>query len=261
MATTDREVKEISDQPAGTQEQYGTAINASNLRVRGVAHVDGAPRVLVAAAMSPQRLGAALMRLVSEWDGSEKPKRQDREAIERLAATMLVERGTRRAKVVELVDGKKVMVEKDVPNMVPDMARANAEAQHWYMHELGIRFGKLKTLPEVREQLVLWIQDQGFSDAKRRAAEMLAWWLDNTCPCCNGRKRETIHGTPSLSHRACQACKGTGTTRIPHDQNQTRELVEAWKINQHIDVCLKSARGAMNVRLKGMRERKAKTDD
>jgi hypothetical protein len=260
MSNTDQDVKEISDAAPSLQEQYGSAINASNLRVRGVDQADGAARILIAAAMSPNRLGAALMRLVSEWDGSQKPRRQNPAAIERLAATMLIQQGTRRAKVDELINGKKTSVERDVPNMVPDIDKAHAEAQQWYMHELGIHFQRLKTLPEVREQLAFWIQEQGIGDARRRAAEMLAWWLDSTCPVCSGRKRETISGTPSLSHRACQACKGTGVRRIPHSQNLTRELVEAWKINRHIDVCVKSAQGSLQVRLRGMRARPAKTE-
>lgn len=267
MTNIDKDTKEISDAPPSAQERYSSAVNASSLRVRGASDgdadvddckADGAPRILIAAAMSPQRLGAALMRLVSEWDGSEKPRRLDRSAVERLAETMLVQKGMRKTQLVDVVNGKKQLVEVDMPNMVPDSAAAQAEANRWYMHELGIRFQKLKTLPEVRDQLTFWIQEQGIGDARRRAAEMLAWWLDNTCPACNRRKRETVPGTPSLSHRPCQACKGTGVTRIPHSQNNTRELVEAWKINRHIDVCLKTAQGALQVRLRGMRARPAK---
>ena len=198
------------------------------------------------------------MRLVSEWDACEKPRKQGHDAIEKIAATKLVQRGTRKDMVLTAVNGKKQLVETVVPNMVPDMAAAQAQAHEWYVHELKMLFQKLKTMPEVRAQLTVWILDQGISDSSRRAAEILSWWLHNICPACEGRKKERIPGTPSLSHRDCQVCKGSGKTRVPHGLNNSRELVESWKILKHIDVCVKSAQGSLQTRLRGVQARRPK---
>ncbi len=57
----------MNDAPT-TEEKYTTAIHASNLRVE--ADKGGAADVLIAVGWSPSRLGAALLRLHSEFDGA-----------------------------------------------------------------------------------------------------------------------------------------------------------------------------------------------
>ena len=61
-----------------TAEKYSSAISASNLKVE--ADKGGAADVLIAVGWSPSRLGAALMRLHTEYDGaglSRNPSRTD----------------------------------------------------------------------------------------------------------------------------------------------------------------------------------------
>ena len=53
-------------------EQYTSAIHASNLRVE--ADRPGKADVIISAGWAPARLGSALLRLHSEWDGAAHPK-------------------------------------------------------------------------------------------------------------------------------------------------------------------------------------------
>lgn len=59
----------MTDRPT-VEESYISAAHTSNLRM--VAERTGAADVMVAAGWSDSRIGQALMRLASEWDGAEK---------------------------------------------------------------------------------------------------------------------------------------------------------------------------------------------
>ena len=54
-------------------EAYSSACNTSNLSVKAEQRNDG--DVLIACGMTPGLLGAALLRLHSEWDGTAKPRK------------------------------------------------------------------------------------------------------------------------------------------------------------------------------------------
>ena len=54
-------------------EQYTVSMNASNLRVE--ADIRSQADILIAAGWSASRLGAALLRLHSEWDSAEHPRK------------------------------------------------------------------------------------------------------------------------------------------------------------------------------------------
>ena len=173
-----------------------------------------------------------MVRLHSEWDACEKPQRMTASAVELLALSM-----------------PRLGKDKDVV----DHVGARQKAQDWYMHELKILFGKLKTLPEVRQQLTMWAQKQGMAKPEHRAAEVLSWWLDPTCPTCEGRGKERIPGTPSLSLKPCRTCKGSGERRIPHEQGIERSYFESGKMLKHIEVCVKTAQSNLKKRLSGFR--------
>lgn len=224
--------------PPDIAEQYAVAINARNLRVKGASaitgqsDVRGAADILMAAAWSPSRLGAALLRLHSEWDACEKPRRLTREAVTALANSM-----------PRLGEQKNIV----------DHVGANQKAHEWYMHELKILFGKLKTMPEVRQQMVIWAQKQAIENPEHRVAEILAWWLDHICPACQGRGKERVANTPALSHRDCKVCRGTGETRLPHRQGYDNYVRESARMLAHIKGCLHSARVAIKQRLVPLR--------
>ncbi|MFZ2306829.1 MAG: hypothetical protein WAW73_20335 [Rhodoferax sp.] len=218
------------DQKPNIEERYTGATHASNLKVE--AERSGAADLLIAMGWSPTRLGAALLRLHSEWDACEKPRRPTREAVDLLAASM-----------PRLGEGKNVV----------DHVGARQKAHDWYMHELKILFGKLKTMPEVRQQLVMWAQKQAIEKPDHRVAEVLAWWLDHTCPACEGRGKERIANTPALSLRPCKVCRGTGETRLPHRQGYDNYVRESERMLKHIEVCIKTAQTSVRQRLQGFR--------
>lgn len=211
-------------------ERYSNATHASNLKVE--AERGGAADVLIAMGWSPSRLGGALMRLHSEFDGCEHPKRPTQAAIELLALSM------------DRVGGDKNIV---------DHAGAHRRAHDWHMHELKILFGKLKTMPEVRHQLVMWAGKQAIANPEHHVAEVLSWWLDHKCPACEGRAKERIANTPSLSHRDCKVCRGTGERRIPHKQGDERYIADTRRMLRHIDGCVQSAQTNLKQRLRQYR--------
>ncbi len=72
-------------------ERYTSATHASSLVV--TAERGGAADMLIAAGWSPSRLGASLLRLVSEWDGAEKPRPMHARGINILATEIAREHG------------------------------------------------------------------------------------------------------------------------------------------------------------------------
>lgn len=238
------------ENPAPTvEEMYDSATHASNLRVQ--ADRNGPADVIIAMGWSPSQVGAALMRLQSEWSGAAHPKKPTRAAVEALALSMpRIEHGERKSKETVMQDGKPVIIEKMVPNMVVDMAGAQRQAHDWHMYETKILLGKLKTLPAARDQLARWARLQLIDNADHRVAEILHWHLDHVCPACEGRGKELIPNTPSLSHRDCKACRGSGETRIPSQQGNEQYLHESKKLLRYINDCIKTARTGLKQRLR-----------
>lgn len=212
------------------EERYTSAGNATDLTVD--AERGGAADVIIAAGWSPSRLGAALLRLHSEWDASEKPKKMTKEAIEGLALTL-----------PRIEQGRKMVKGEAVVNMVVDMRRANQMAHDWHLHELRLLLGKLKTLPAIRYQIALQADQWGMADAQDKAAAVIRYWLDQACGSCHGRKFRLIPGTPALSDRPCLVCHGSGIGHAPYGQDG-RKLVN------FIDDCVSRARQSIKKRLR-----------
>ncbi len=209
--------------PPTVEERYGAATNASNLKVEARRQLPA--DLLIAAGWSPSRLGAALLRLHSEWDGAEKPPRPQltKERLERIAADL---------PRLEVGNSKDVL----------DIKRARHQAHEWHMHELKILFQKLKTMPEVRQQLSLWAHERGIEEPEEMAARVLSWWLDHICLTCGGHGRELFSGSPVLSKRKCRDCNGTGSKVRPSGMG-SRDMLD------HIDRCLIAARVSIRQRL------------
>lgn len=215
--------------PPTTEERYSNATHATSLVVD--AERSGAGDVLIAAAWSESHLGAALMRLHSEFDGAEKPKKIGAQATVELARMIARE-------------NKRV-----IPNDT-DLQDARSKAAQWLLHEQKLQLGKLKTLPDVRGQLVMWSKVKGMgSDPQTLVANTLMWWLDPTCHVCHGRRWQVVEGTPSLSERACEACKGVGSRPRPGG-------MEGGVLMAYIDHCISEARVSMRRRLRVHQESK-----
>jgi hypothetical protein len=220
---------------AGIEEQYSSATNTTNLKVeaRRRLPVD----YVVAAGWSRSRLGAALLRVHSEWDGSEKPIRPTQQAIDALAASYKRED-----------DGLVPWSDKvggEVVRMKP-IAVARRQANQWHLHELGLLFQKLKTLPEVRRELIGWCDRIGIHGGEHKAPAVIGWWLDPTCVECGGLRFQIIPGTARHSDKACEKCKGSGEAHLPYGQ-------DGRKVLGYIVDCLQAARSSMQGRFKHQR--------
>lgn len=224
--------------PPTTEERYGTATKASNLRVQ--AERSGSADSLIAAGWSKSRLGAALMRFHSEWDGCEKPRRQSHERIQLMAKTFKAR-----------ADGK---VEFSPGVWMAPMAAAHRQAHDWHIHEVKLLLQKLKTLPDVRRELVMWTAKQGIENPEGRVAEIIIWWLDHVCPACDGLGKDKIPGTPSLSHKDCRVCHGTGETKIPGNYDNANYQRESRQMLGYIHDCMKAASASIKSRLQGTRK-------
>ena len=211
------------EKPPTIEEQYGTSVGASNLRVMAERRTPA--DMVIAAGMNKHRLGMQLRRLATEWDAVGKPPRPDARNIEAMAAkykripdTGLV--------LVESVDRDGNPVEE---RLLPLVA-AQREAERWYAHDLGLLFQRLKTLPETREALVFEFKKRAengwhtpyrypwnrVDEVRHVVAAVLQWWLAPICQTCHGVKKRVIAGTGRTGSKDCSACRGTGERSVPH---------------------------------------------
>jgi len=209
----------LNDEKRCVEETYTSAGNSSDLRVEAEVRSDA--DVLIAAGWSPTRVGMALLRLHSEWDKAEKPRRPAPGAITLLAATMPA--GLKEAERVNM---------------------ARRQAHDWYMDEMAKLVNKLKSLPAVRAQLTAYVPKWGIAEAAFKVPAVIAYWLDQTCPQCHGLKYQTIPGAPTLSNRACKACGGVGVAPIPHGH-------EGRRVANYMDDCVSRAQSSLKRRLRG----------
>lgn len=234
---------DTEDKP-GIEEAYLTASTTSNLKVE--AERRGAGDILIAVGWSPSRLGAGLARLHTDWDKAEKPARADRAQVERMAAELRVQ------------DAKDVLAAKaaGVPYGRPASAtsRAQATAQEWYAAEVSSLVGRLNALPAVYSQITLKMLRWNIQDAEHKAAGLIRWWLNQTCPVCDGTKLQVVEGTHRHNGKVCKHCSGTGLREIPHGQ-------EGRRVANFMDSCVEDWAGQISNNLSSKRQARNKTLD
>lgn len=218
------------DRYRGVEEAYTTAGNSSNLRHDP--DRPGSVDILIAAGLSDSRLGMALLRLHSEWDKAEKPRKPTPAAVNALAAVM--------PSTVRLDGGGVSILTKSQRH---EMARHRA--QTWYLGEMATLVGKLRSLAGVRHALVSYVPLWGIEDAVTKVPSIVAYWLDQTCTHCHGLKFLPAPGAPALSTKACRACDGTGVARVPHGSDGRR-------IANYIDDCVSRARDSLRKKLRSL---------
>jgi hypothetical protein len=200
------------------EERYSSATNTRNLKVERDANVRNVADILIAAGWSRNRFGTALMRLQSEWDGCAKPRPLSAAAVKILALTFVKEQGPDGKVQVEAPGAEAAAKRREgkggYERVVPFEA-ARRQASEWHLHELGLVFQRLKTLPEVRDMLMSWGSCQGMESSAVTAAAVIAWWLHHVCASCHGGRYELLPGTDTRSSRICKTCKGTGSTKVP----------------------------------------------
>lgn len=200
-----------SDDKPSIEEQYTRATNTSNLRMDTR---EGSPRgaadIIMAAGWSDYRIGGALLRLHTEFDGAEKPRLASREDF--LSVGAQHDRDARKA--------------------------ASRRAHEFNLHEMGLLLQKLKSLPDVRMQLTLQLLKWKVEDAEATAVTVLRWWLAQACPECGGTKFKVAEGTSRHTGKACQFCMGTGKRDLPHGQ-------VGRKLANFMDQCVERARAGI----------------
>jgi hypothetical protein len=201
--------EEDQNPPPTVEESYATAIGSSNLK-----HDPDRPNavnVIIAAGISPHRLGAALMRLRTEWDSSAKPKPAMEEQIKALALSLQV---TRRPPYV--INPERMEDHVNHMSRAWCLDEARRQAAEWHSGELAKLLHRLKTLPMVRDALIHWATDQGIEGAPHVVAAVLLWWLNSICPVCKGVKKRVVQGTGRTGSKDCTECKGLGEIKVPH---------------------------------------------
>lgn len=205
------------------EESYASATASSDLRCDTR---EGTPRsdtdLLIAAGWSPSRIGAALLRLHTEWDGAEH--------LRPATGADFAQAARARQPVAQ--------------GQTPAAARAQAEklaAGHNHQ-QAKLLMAHLKTMPVVREQLTLQLLKWKVEDAEQVAGALLRWWLAPNCHACHGRKFEVIPDTGRLSSKHCKPCGATGKLRIPHGDAGRR--LANW-----MDDCVGIARNSIRKRL------------
>ncbi|MCO5355078.1 hypothetical protein [Acidovorax kalamii] len=205
------------------EESYASATASSDLRCDTR---EGAPRsdtdLLIAAGWSPSRIGAALLRLHTEWDGAEH--------LRPATGADFAQSARARQPVAQ--------------GQTPAAARAQAEklaAGHNHQ-QAKLLMSHLKTMPVVRKQLTLQLLKWKVEDAEQVAGALLRWWLAPNCHACHGRKFEVIPDTGRLSSKHCKPCGATGKLRIPHGEVGRR-------LANFMDDCVHRARQSIKKRL------------
>lgn len=205
------------------EEAYSSATNAQSL---ALTLADG-PRcsadLLIASGWSPSRIGSALLRLHSEYDGTPKPRKMADAAIEAYAAA-------------------KDAVKGQTASHKQNLVAAHQDAEAWHVHELKLMLGRLKSLPDVREQLTIMAHQFGMEHPQEVAVGVLAWWVDSVCGMCHGQQRQQIKDAPTQAGAVCPACRGSGRRKLPYGE-------AGRKIEGFIEDCLYRARQSIGKRL------------
>ena len=227
----------LNDEKRGVEEQYTSAMSTSDLRVEADRKCDA--DIIIASGWSQGRVGGALMRLHTEYDGSEKPRLLDFDYF----MPDLV-----RAAVAVAKDGK---VSKE------DMRRLKKKAHElsnkFNVSQLTVFLSKLKTLADVRTQVTLELVKRGMEEAEPAAVDLIRWWLHQTCPVCNGTKMQTAEGTGRHNGKACPACQGTGKTVPPSEALGRRTA--SW-----MDQCVERHRATLGRRMNDRQTIEAKRE-
>lgn len=227
--------------PPGIEERYSSAVNASDLTVheekRGPAHLLVASGLAAKSDQDAQTnkprafdkpsiaMGGALARLQSEWHSVEKPVRQLPKTVRQWVDDLpKVQTGVR------MVKGKQVPImafDRDGAKSKHQEQRAQLDAL--YEQELKFLAQKLPSRFWIRGRLFLIAVYWKLPDPEALVAEVLAYWLDDTCRACHGtgeiiagavtEKGEILAGEKVLT---CPTCEGRKKAQVPHERNGQR---------------------------------------
>jgi hypothetical protein len=216
-------------------EAYSSAVNATTIRLTPTdLGTIGSAEILLAAGTargSVTSIGAALLRLHSEYDSAEKP----RMAPASMFAT--------RIHAAHLQFDTPSDLNAQVRQYVAHEAARSAQAYN--EHETRLLLGKLKALPGVRRHLTLEVAAWKVEHPQEVGTAVLCWWLNQTCPVCNGTRWAT-HPGGKQGAKTCKACSGTGKAKLPHGEVGRR-------LASFIEDCVDGARQQIRVKLRNSR--------
>jgi len=175
----------LNDDKRGIEEAYTSAMNSSDLSVE--ADRKGDADVIIAAGWSQMRVGGAVMRLHTEYDSTERPRM--------LGAAYF------------FPPGKTTKEQRK---------HAGRQANDFNRKQLRLFMERLRSLKDVREQLVLQLVRWSVEDPREKASQIIGWWLHQCCPGCNGTKFQVAEGTGRHNGKPCSECHGTGKSETPH---------------------------------------------
>jgi hypothetical protein len=225
----------MEDNTRTIDEAYSSAVNATTIRLTPTdLGTIGSAEVLLAAGTargSTTSIGAALLRLHSEYDSAEKP----RMAPASMFAPRIQSKHLRNDSPAAL-DGQ---IRQYVAHTACQAAQAYNE------HETRLLLGKLKALPCVRRHLTLEVAAWKVEHPQEVGTSVLCWWLNQTCPVCNGTRWQT-HPGGKQGAKACKACGGTGKAKLPYGEVGRR-------LASFIEDCVDGARQQIRVKLRNSR--------
>ncbi|WP_219209207.1 zinc finger-like domain-containing protein [Variovorax boronicumulans] len=210
----------LNDEKRGIEEAYTSAMSSSDLSVE--ADRLGDADVIIAAGWSQMRVGGAVMRLHTEYDSGERPRLLGAEYF--------------------LPAGKSTKEQRKL---------AGRQANEFNRKQLGLFMERLKSLPDVRDQLALQLLRWGAEEATAKAVEIIGWWLHQRCPVCNGTKFQVVEGTGRQNGKACPECHGTGKSVTPHESLGGRAV-------EWMDHCRARNRAQIGLRVHGRQVVEAK---
>jgi hypothetical protein len=230
----------------GVEELYLGSVLAPNLRVGNDSSLKTPGDMTAAAGMNRHRLGLALLRLQSEWSSAAaKLAPPTAKEIERLARTYTLETAQPNAGKVRVVIPSRTPRRGEDPascreriEYVLPLRLAKRERQAWHEHELGLLLMQLRSLPALRDAMLLKAERQGWNCDAHVVAKVLLWWLGPKCTVCGGNREGVIAGTGRTNGKPCRSCRGTGVQDPPHGRDGER-------LAGYIRGCLAAARNEL----------------
>lgn len=231
----------LNEEKRGVEEAYVSATTSSDMRCVVDSDRQGDAEIIAAAGMSKSLAGACFIRLHGEWSSVENPRLQSAEAIHKLADSLTFDQLAKMR-----IDLKLSSIANMKPTALLAEMAAKAQARAWYITEVEMLLGKLKSF---RSAVAYMVGQLGKWDhrpevvLRQTCTEILIWWLDKKCLSCNGTKWKVAAGTNRHSNQPCMACRGSGEAKLPRADDGRR-------MSNYLDDCCQVARTSIKSRLR-----------
>lgn len=231
----------LNDERRTVEEAYTSATTTSDMRVVVDSEKQGDAETIIAAGMSKSVAGACFMRLHGEWSRSEKPRLPTVEAVKKLAESLTFD---------QLVKMRADLGLSSIGNLRPSpvvaQMAAEAQAKAWYIAEVELLLGKLKSFRAAKGYLAAHLANWSSHPEtvlNQAGVEVLIWWLDKQCKVCDGTQWEVAAGSNRQTNRPCKACRGSGLAKLPRADDGRR-------LANYLDDCVQTARTSIKTRLR-----------